>query len=318
MIRQPIANRGIIAGILAGTTIVLWFLIADLLVSYPFRTPAFLAQILFGLEELEIAPLPIVGYTILHYAVFILLGQLIARLSARLHPRAYLLLGFVVGFFLFDLLFYGSLFTTGVNVIEAFGWPVILAGNILAGIVLMEYLRLSGPRRAPGWGALLREHQVLRRGVVGGLLAATAVALSFLIIDLVFRQALFTPGALGSVILFGAGSPAEIQVTGATVLSYTMLHYAAFLAIGIAVAALVTRAEDHPALLLGVILAFVTFEALFIGLVAISAAWILDTLGWWNVLIGNVVATVAMVGYLAREHPALLRLLTREPLEAPR
>lgn len=315
---QPSANRGIIAGILAGTTIVVWFLIADLLANYPFRTPGFLAEIIFGLDDFGIAPLPIAAYTLLHYAVFVLLGYTIARLSTRLHPRAYLLLGFVVGFFLFDLIFYGSLIISGVNVLEAFGWPLVLSGNLLAGVVLMEYLRISGPRPTPAWRAFFREQQIVRRGIVGGALGASAVALSFLIIDLIFREPLFTPGALGSALILGAGSPAEIQVDATSVLAYTVLHYIAFIAIGLAAAALVTRVEDHPALLLGIVLVFVTFEALFIGLAAISAAWILDTIGWWNVLIGNVVATLTMVGYLAREHPALLRLLSRGPLEAPR
>jgi hypothetical protein len=314
MIRHPFVKRGLLAGTLAGTTVVLWFLLVDLLAAFPLRTPVFLASILFGLDEEGMGVLPIVGYTILHYAIFLALGLALARAVTGLHPRAYLLLGPVVGFFLFDLLFYGSLMVTGVNVLEALDWPVVLLGNLLAGVVLMEYLRLSGPVPVPGWRAVLREHRTLRRGLVAGLLGASAVALSFLIIDILFRQALFTPAALGSALFHGAAGPAEIQIDMATVLSYTALHLIAFFGIGLAAAALVEQAEYHPALLLGIALVFITFEALFIGLVAIFAAWILDTIGWWNVLIGNLIATLTMVGYLAREHPALWRILRKDSL----
>lgn len=319
MLRRSITQRGIIAGTLAGTTIVLWFLIADLTAGLPFRTPAFLTYTLFGLDEFEPAVGPIALYTLLHFLAFIAIGYLAAKSTRRLHPRAYILVGLVLGFFLFDLLFYGSLIVTGINILEALGWPLVLSGNLLAGVVLMEYLRFTGPMPAPGWSAFLRENAILRRGLIGGILGASAVAISFLIIDTLFREALFTPGALGSVLIHQASDPAGIEITAATVLTYTLLHYIAFVLIGTAAAALITRVEDHPALLLGIILVFVTFEALFIGIVAIFAAWILDTIGWWNVLIGNLIATITMVGYLAREHPLLWRFLSRkEPLEAPR
>jgi hypothetical protein len=318
MTRPPFVSRGLLAGFLAGTTVALWFLIVDLLAAFPLRTPAFLARILFGMEDMDIGALTIGAYTLLHYAVFATLGMVLARLTARVHPRAHLLLGLVVGFFLFDILFYGSLISSGINVIEALGWPVVLFGNLLAGVVLLEYLRLSGPVSGPGWRALLREHRVLREGLVAGLLGASAVALSFLIVDLIFRQALFTPAALGSALFHGAGDPAEIRIDMATVLSYTALHLTAFLGMGLAAAALVAQAEEQPALLLGIALVFVTFEAAFIGAVAIVAVWILGTIGWWNILLGNLIATLAMVGYLARAHPGLWQLLRKDTLAAPR
>lgn len=318
MIRQRYNRRGVFAGFLAGTTIAFWFLVVDLITAVPFRTPAFLATSTFGLDELGLAPAPIIAYTLLHYAIFVALGLLLSRITTRLHARAHLPLGFVVGFFLFDLLFYGSLMISGVNVTEAFGWPVVLFGNLLAGMVLLEYLRLSGPNRRPGWRALVREHRMLRQGLNAGLLGASAVAISFLLIDSIFRQPLFTPAVLGSALLHGAGGPADIQYDAATIVGYTAIHLAAFLGVGLSAAALVERAEDHPALILAILLLFIAFEVLFLGLVAIIAIWTLDTIGWWNVLIGNIFATFVMAAYLARAHPSLLRHLRRESLATPR
>jgi hypothetical protein len=317
MIRNSLVKRGLVAGFLAGTTVALWFLVVDLVAAFPLRTPAFLARVLFGLDDVELAILPIAAYTLLHYLVFIGLGLLLAHLFVRLHPRAHLPLGLVVGVLLFDLLFYSSVIITGVNVLEALGWPVVLVGNLIAGAVLLEYLRISAPVPGLGWRSFLDEHRILRQGLIAGLLGAGAVALSFLVIDLVFQHALFTPAALGSAILHGASGPTEIQIDASTVLSYTLLHLVVFLVIGLVTAALIAQVEGHPALLHGIILAFVSFEALFIGLATIGGAWVLDSIGWWNVMLGNIVGTLTMIGYLGGKHPALWRILAGGPLATP-
>lgn len=317
MTRHSFVTRGLTAGFLAGSTVALYFMFVDLFAAAPLRTPAFLSASLLGLEGMEVALLPIAVYTLLHYAVFLTLGLVLARIANGLAPGAYILLGLAVGIFLFDLLFYGSLIITGVDVVEALGWPIVLLGNLLAGVVLLEYLRFTSPAPEPGWRALIHKHQVLRQGLVAGFLGASMVALSFLIIDLIFRQPLFTPATLGSALLQGAGGPAEVQMDAATILGYTALHLVAFLGVGLAASALLMRAEDHPALLLGIVLLFVTSEALFIGLVTVGGSWVLDAIGWWNVLVGNAVAMLTMVGYLGNKHPALWRLLGKEPLAAP-
>jgi hypothetical protein len=314
---QRFTRRGLLGGFLAATAVALWFLVVDLLAGAPLRTPAFLAGALFALPGATVTALPIALYTLLHYALFLALGVAVAWLVTRINARAYVLLGLVTGFLLFDLLFYASIVITGVNVVEALGWPVVLVGNLLAGVVLLESLRMGAPVPGPGWRALLAEHRILREGGVAGLLGASIVALSFLVIDVLFRQPLFTPAALGSALLHGVTVPGAVQVDAATVLAYTALHVVAFLGVGIAAAALLTGAESYPGLIFGFVLVFVTFEVLFLGLLTISAAWILDTLGWWNVLIGNVLATAVMVGYLGREHPALWRMLRKGTIEAP-
>jgi hypothetical protein len=309
--------RGLAAGFVAATSLVVWFLAIDLVAGAPLRTPGFMASALFGQDPASVGGGLIGTYTILHYIVFLAIGLASAQVAARFEARAYFLLGLVLGFLLFDVVFYASVLITGVNVVEALGWPTVLAGNVIAGIILLETLRLTSPTAGPGWRQFFLEHRILREGLAGGLLGAGAVALSFLVIDSVFREPLFTPAALGSALLGGAAGPEEIEITAATVLGYTVLHIVAFIGIGLAAAAMISEAERHPELLLGFVLVFVTFEALFIGLVAIVAAWILDTLGWWNVAIGNVIAAVLMVGYLAREHPALARRLGKESLEVP-
>jgi hypothetical protein len=160
-------------------------------------------------------------------------------------------------------------------------------------------------------------NRVLVHGVVAGLLGATAVAVWFLVIDALTRRILFTPAALGSAVFLGATSPAQVNIGFATVAGYTLIHYAAFVAVGIIAAVLVRGSEQTPALLLAAMLLFVVAETLFVGLVAIAADWILGGLGWWAVAGGNVLSALLMGVYLWRAHPQVRENVRRGGIEAP-
>jgi hypothetical protein len=51
---------------------------------------------------------------------------------------------------------------------------------------------------------------------------------------------------------------------------------------------------------------------LFIGLMAIAAAWLLDAISWWTIVVGNLVAAAVMGGYLLFEHPELRENLSHD------
>ncbi|HEX7049995.1 MAG TPA: hypothetical protein VF188_07245 [Longimicrobiales bacterium] len=318
--RNSIWIRGLVAGFLAATVLVIWFLVVDLIAGRPFYTPAFLASSLVGRAEVEVSFGLVASYTVLHYLLFLAFGVAVTWLLSRAEVAPGFLLGIVLGFFFFDLLFYVGVAVTGVDVVRTLGWPVVLGGCVLAGIVLMGYLHLKGVVRRVSWRDVLRRHRVVREGLVAGLIGAGAVALWFLIFDALSGRILFTPAALGSALLRGARGVAQVDITAATVASYTLIHITSFLIVGIIAAAVVRGAEEQPPLLLGAILAFVTFEALFIGILAMFAEWILDTLGWWNIALGNLVAALAMGGYLLAEHPLLrreIRELSGPSIEEP-
>lgn len=155
-----------------------------------------------------------------------------------------------------------------------------------------------------------RGTSLLAEGVRLGLVGAGAVAVWFLLVDLVLGSPLRTPGALGSAVFLGASAPSEIVVSPLTVGLYTVLHGLVFLLIGIAVSAAARAAERAPTLLLGALILFVTFEAFFIGAVAIVAQFLLGELAWWAVLGGNLAAGLAMGAVLVRDHPGAARKLT--------
>jgi hypothetical protein len=162
------------------------------------------------------------------------------------------------------------------------------------------------------WRQLWREHRIIRESIVAGLLGAVSVAVWFLALDFARGTLFFTPAALGSAIFLGARGVAEVQLTITTILGYTILHVGAFLTVGLIAAALADAAEKDPPLLLGLGLLFVTFEALFIGFMAIAATWLLDALAWWTIAIANLIAAAAMGAYLWHEHPVLREELSHD------
>ena len=300
-----LGRHGIVGGLLAATAIVVFFLIVDLAQGQLFQTPRFLAGVLVGTEARDVGFGLVALYTVIHYAVFAVVGVSTAWVLRAGGLPASVLLGLVVGFLLFDLVFYAGVAFTGVNVVERLGWPWLLAGNLVGGVTLMLYLARSGAVRSRRWADALAEHRVLREGLVAGVIGAVAVAAWFFVVDLGTGRLLYTPGALGSALFMGVDSPESVRITASTVLGYTGVHFAGFIAMGMVFAALVTRAEQSPPLLMGLALLFVTFETLLLGLVAILAAWLLNVVPWWSIAASNLVAAAAMVAYLWRAHPAL-------------
>jgi hypothetical protein len=306
--------RGAIAGIAGALAIAVWFLLIDLIENQPLRTPLFVGNALLGRESTEASGALIAMYTALHFAVFIGVGVAVAWLMERSETPPHFLLGLVLGFLLFDLVFYMSVVLTGVNVVKELGWPEALAGNLIAGVALMSYLHVTGPGTVVSWRQVLQEHRVVREGLIAGAIGGIVVAIWFLAIDLTQGRMLFTPAALGSAIFIGARSAADVQITMPMVLGYTVIHVGAFMVAGFVASALISEAEKDPPMLLGLILLFVTFEVLFFGLIAIMASWLLDSIRWWTILVANLIAAGAMGFYLWRMHPALRAELSK-PLE---
>ncbi|MGH7470565.1 MAG: hypothetical protein ACRENP_21680 [Longimicrobiales bacterium] len=302
------------AGVLAAAVLALWFFAIDLIRGRPLYTPAFMASALLGRDTTESSILLIAGYSILHFVSFAVVGIMVGWLLERSGIRPHLVLGAVLGFLLFDLVFYVGVIRGGANMVNRLGWPQVLAGNLLAGLVLMAYLRVRAEFTTMSWRERFSTQRVLREAVVSGLIGALVIVLWFFVHDLVRGRVFFTPAALGSVLFLGARSAAEVRVTFGTVFGYTIIHFAAFLLAGFMAAALLKQAERHPPVLLGIVLLFVTFEVLFFGVLVIVANWLLGVLESWTILASNAMAAAAMGFYLLRKHPAL-RAELNKPLE---
>lgn len=163
-------------------------------------------------------------------------------------------------------------------------------------------------------------HSTLREGVIAGALGATGVALWLLVVDAVGGRPLYTPGTLGYGLftLFGTTPPSP----AASVLFYTLFHYAAFAAVGVALVGGVHASQTHPPVLALMLILFVCFQVGFYGAVALLAESRLGELAWYQVGLANLLATALMGGYVWRAHPLLGRAVGRglvggEPEDAP-
>lgn len=304
-----ILGRGLTAGLAAAIAVAIWFLLIDASQGVPFRTPALLSGGLLGVDPAEVGAGLIFGYTVVHFLAFVAAGVGTAWLVSKMPVSPGAVLGLVLGFLLFDLMFYGSVLVTGVDVVNELGWPEVLAGNLIAGVVLMKVLHATGTSKPAQWLHVLDDHATTREGLYAGLIGAVAVAVWFLAFDIVQERPFFTPGALGSALFLGAGGVNEIVVSAQTVLGYSAVHLTAFLVAGLLAAWLLRQAEDNPPILLAGLVAFVAFEALFLGLLAIVAQFLLGPLAWWSIVGGNLIATVCMGLFLWRRHPGLVHEL---------
>ena len=311
-----IVSRGVAAGLVGATIMALWFLIVDSFKGEPFQTPNFVAGSLLGIESMEMGFGPILIYTFIHYGVFLAVGLVMSWVLGHIKSASPVLVGLVLGFLLFDLVFYSSVVITGVNVVQQLGWPAVLAGNLLAGVTLLGTLHLTGATtRSESWWEALSTNRVVREGIVSGLIGAAVVAGWFLLFDLLRGHPFFTPAALGSALFLGSTTVADVSVDAATVIGYTVLHILAFMVTGILAAAIVTAADDTPPLILGAVMFFAVFEAFFMGLLAMVAEFLLGALAWWTIAVGNVMAAVAMGWYLWEHHPKLRAALATDPLD---
>src|SRR5438067_1926034 len=138
-------GHGAVGGLLAGLTVALWFLVVDSLAGRPFHTPAVLAGALARQDIMAPTFRIVAAYTVVHFAVFALLGVAMAAAigALRLPPR--LLLGVPFGLVAQELVFYAGLLLSGTPRVAVVPWPHVVAANVLSGWVLMWYLHRAQP-----------------------------------------------------------------------------------------------------------------------------------------------------------------------------
>jgi hypothetical protein len=151
---------------------------------------------------------------------------------------------------------------------------------------------------------MTQEHSIAREGVIAGILGATAVAVWFLVVDVIAGSPLYTPTLLGTALLSIVGGTAQ-ESTLTYLVAYTIVHYAAFIASGLAVSYVVHKAATEPSVLLIFMLLFIIFELGFYGMTLMLAETALRSLAWYQIAAGNVLAALVMGVYMWRTHPAL-------------
>jgi len=153
------------------------------------------------------------------------------------------------------------------------------------------------------------QRSVLREGIVAGLIGAAIVAVWFLVFDVAHGRPFYTPTLLGAVVFQGVTNPAGLEPSVGLVVGYSILHGLAFMAFGVIAATIVAVAEREPPLFIGFIILFACFEVFVLGVISAFGESMREALQWWGVLVGNLLATVAMLWYFFRRHATLPRSL---------
>jgi hypothetical protein len=152
--------------------------------------------------------------------------------------------------------------------------------------------------------------RIIIDGAIAGLIGAVVVALWFLLFDLARGRALETPALLAASILHGVRDPNLLR-HGMLRLSaeYSVIHFGAFISVGVIGALLLEAAESEPPFLISLLIFFAAFEVFFIAVVLFLGPSVMAALTWWGIIVGNLLATGAMLSYFFAQHPLLARNL---------
>ncbi len=145
-------------------------------------------------------------------------------------------------------------------------------------------------------------------GIRAGLVGAVTIALWFGILDVVWGRPLYTPMVLGTAIFrggVGLEHPETLAPSVEIVLGFTWIHMLAFLLVGMVAARLLVLAEHDSHLGFGLLLLFFVFQVGFLWACMLFAEPVLQALAWPAIVVGNVLAALAMVATLRRRHRSL-------------
>ena len=187
------------------------------------------------------------------------------------------------------------------------GEPGLLIPVVVFVLLLFVAWRRSAEKVSENYRRLrTTPHPLLREGIIAGIIGASCIAVWFLGVDMVAGHPFYTPETLGRGLLRILGPVPADQSPITIIALYTVFHYLAFVAVGVLAALLIDVAGREPSVLVGFVVLFAAFEVGFYALVGLlQQATPLGTLVWYQVMLGNLIAAVAMGTFLWRAHPGL-------------
>jgi hypothetical protein len=142
-----VCREGLVAGLLGGAVVALWFLIYDSLTGRPLRTPELLGTAVFeALRSPALAEIRfevVLGYTVVHFAAFVAFGLVGAALVAAAEREPRVLLGLFILFWCYELVFLGFVSALDEALVGALRWWNIAIANLLAAVSMLTYFFLG-------------------------------------------------------------------------------------------------------------------------------------------------------------------------------
>jgi hypothetical protein len=155
--RTPMAERphnflreGVITGFIGATAIAVWFLIVDTISGRPFYTPIFLGKgvvSVLGKNMIgDTAFTQVLGYTVFHYAAFVIVGIVLTVIVHQAERTPGILAGLLVAFVMMTLGFYMIAAAFSQSALGQLSWAQIFIANLLASSLMLWYLWRKHPK----------------------------------------------------------------------------------------------------------------------------------------------------------------------------
>jgi hypothetical protein len=153
---RPAVRDGILAGLLGAAIVAAWYLILDVVQGRMFFTPSALwYAVALGAgdpEQVEVGLLPVLGYSVIHFGVWALIGMIASLILNRTRKQPAALLGFVLLAAVSIVLFIGLVSILSVWLVDVLRWWTIAVANLLAAAGMVALLA----KRQPAIGRALR------------------------------------------------------------------------------------------------------------------------------------------------------------------
>ncbi|MGH7914146.1 MAG: hypothetical protein ACREPW_05790 [Candidatus Binataceae bacterium] len=139
-------------------------------------------------------------------------------------------------------------------------------------------------------------------GAVAGIIGAFVIALWYLIFDAASGQPLGSPGLLAATLVGSAGG---VHAGAGLMLSRIVFHFFIFALIGVVAAVILETAETDETLFPTMMVLVPIFEIFCIMILMLIGPSAEVSLPWWKFLIGDLMATSAMLVFFLERHPTL-------------
>ena len=134
-------THGWVAGLIAALAFAVWFVLVDVLKQQPLASLAYMSGLVFSFTTALPATARLAAFLLILALALGIIAQLLLALFRRTSLSPAPMVAGITGLSLFGLLATGSLLVYQVNVASAVGWVHTLIASILAGAVLIGYLR---------------------------------------------------------------------------------------------------------------------------------------------------------------------------------
>lgn len=159
---------------------------------------------------------------------------------------------------------------------------------------------------------MMSKLRTLLDGAVAGVIGAIVLALWYLIFDAARGQPLNTAQQYAATLFGGFGPGVQHADLGLLIIGHLVFYFCVFGLIGLAAAVILETAEAEAALFPTMLVFVVVFEAFAIMIMMLLGPSGPVSLPWWKFILGDVMATTAILAVFFERHPVLARRLGGE------